>query len=160
MPSQTSSLVARLLWIFPALLLLLTINQAMVAYDIHRTLEEGTPAVAEVMEYYKTDRVDVTYGHVKLRVPLDDTRIIEQVYPLPISLLPQVEGRETVDVLVLPGADQEVVIEAIARPQWRMAAINAAMSFVGLVLLSFGVFSWNRYLQRKGDPAERAQPAV
>lgn len=145
------------MWVLPALLLVLMVNQAKVAYDIHRTLVDGTPAVAEVVEYYKTGRVDVTYGYVRLRVPVNG-EVTEHTLPLPISLLPQVEGRETVDVLVLPGQAQEVVVEAIARPQWRLAASNAGMSFIGLVMLTAGVFAWNRYLTRKGDPADRTEP--
>ena len=157
MASKTSRLTARLLWLVPLLLVVLTINQAKVAYDLHWTLASGTPAVAEVLEVHKTNRVDVTFGSVRLRVPVAG-QTVERTFPLPISLLPQVEDRETVDVIVLPGAAQEVVVAAIARPQWRMAASNAAMSFIGLVLATLGVFAWNRYLARKGDPADQAVP--
>lgn len=158
--ARTSHLVARLMWLVPGLLLLLALNQTKVAFDLHRTLAEGTPAVAEVLEYDKTERADVTFSYVRLRVPLGEHRAIERTLPLPLSLMPQVEDRETVNVLVLPGAAQEVVVAAIARPQWRMAAINAAMSFVGFLMLGAGVFAWNRYLARKGDPAERTAHAL
>ncbi len=153
MASRTLIIVARLLWLAPALLLLLSINQIKVAYDLHHTLAEGTPAIAEVLAYGKVDRADVTFAFARLRVPIDDQHVIERELPLPLSLIPQVEGRETVNVLVLPGAAQEVVIEAIARPQWRMAAINAAMSFGAFLIFFFGVLAWNRYLTRRGDPA-------
>ena len=149
------------MWLAPALLVVLMLNQAKAAYDLHWTLVQGRPAVAEVVEYHKTNRADVTFAYVSLRVPLEAGRVVERKLPLPLSLLPQVEDRKTVDVLGLPGAAQEVVVEAIARPQWRMAALNAVMSLVALVMAVIGVRAWNRYLARKGDPGEvAAAPAV
>lgn len=145
------------MWLLPALLVLLTISQVKAALDLQRTLAEGTPAVAEVVDRYQTDRVDVTYAQIQLRITMPEGEVVERTLPLPISLLPLVEGKDTVDVRVMEGAAQEVVIADIARPQWRMAAINAGVSLLGLVMLTIGVFAWNRYLARKGDPADRTE---
>ena len=157
MPTAASRLVARLLWIAPLLLLYLTINQAMVAIDLKETWEQGTPAVAEVLEVETSNRVDVTYDYVSLRVTLDDGRVIEQErLSLPHTMAPLMEDRETLNVRVLPGADQPIVIAELGRAQWRLAAIQAVMAFVGFLLFGAGVFWWNRYLHRRGDPARRA----
>ncbi len=155
MALNRSVLVARLLWIFPALLLFLTINQGMVAFDLRQTLTEGSPASAEVLAIERTDRVDVTMASARLRVPLPGGEVVERELPLPITFAQDLEGSDTLDVRVSPGADQEIVIAELGRAQWRLAAINSAMSLIGLVLLSIGVFAWNRYLKRKGDPAAR-----
>lgn len=154
MPTLRSRFVARLLWIFPAILLFLTINQIKVALDVRETLNRGVPRTAEVVEIYKTNRVDVTYGYVQLRVPTDGG-VIERRLSMSISLLPELAGKDSVEVRLLAGEDQEIVVTAVARTQWRMAAINSAMSFVGLILLTIGVGAWNRYLRREGDPADR-----
>lgn len=151
-------LVAGLLWIFPAILLFLTVNQTKVALDLRDTLARGVPATAEVVEIYQTNRVDVTYGYVRLRVPTDDG-MMERRLSMSVSLLPALEGQDSLDVRLLPGEDQDIVITAIARPQWQMAAINGGISFVGLILATIGVLAWNRYLRRKGDPAERVEPS-
>lgn len=160
MALNRSVLVARLLWIFPAILLFLTINQANVAIDLRQTLDGGTAAEAEVLEIAKTDRVDVTMASARLRVPLPDGRVVERELTMPITFAQDLEGSETLDVRVSPGADQEIVIAEVGRAQWRLAAINSAMSFIGFVLLTVGVFAWNRYLKRKGDPAARAPSAA
>lgn len=160
MSTRRSLLTARLLWIFPGILLFLTINQVKVALDVRQTLEQGRPATAEVVEVYKTNRVDVTYSHVKLRVALAPGDTLERLFPLPLTLMQPLEGKDSLDVRIIPGEAQDIVITEIARPQWRMAAINAAMSFVGLVLLTVGVFAWNRYLKRRGDPAEARREPV
>lgn len=159
MPAHRTWYVARLLWAVPALLLFLTINQIDVARDIQRTLEEGTPAVARIIGFESSDRVDVTLDVVSLSVELPDGQVLEKRrMALPHAVAPLLEGKEELDVRVLPGSDQEIVIttaenQSIGRAQARIAAINAAMAFVGMVLAGFGVFAWNRYLARKGDPA-------
>jgi hypothetical protein len=158
-PKRRGSLIARLLWIFPAVLLFLTINQIKVASDIRETLALGEPAKAEVLEIYMTNRVDVTYGYVRMRIPTDRGDVVRQL-SMSISLLHAIDGKDSLDVRLLPGEDMEVVITEVARPQWRMAAINAGISFIGLILLTFGVWSWNRYLMRIGDPAEGAPSSL
>ena len=165
MASKRIRIIARLMWVLPALLLLLAINQAKVARDVRHTLEAGLPATAEITNVQKENRVDVTYDYVDLRVVLEDGRVLtKETLSLPHSLFPLIENQETVEVRVLPGAAQEIVIAStggpearlVARPQWRLAAINAAMSFIGFVIFAAGVFAWNRYLGRRGDPAERS----
>jgi hypothetical protein len=155
--NKRSFFIARSLWIFPAILLVLTVNQVDVATDLHRTLTEGRPAVAEIFGYESSGRVDITYDFVNLRVRLEDGTVIErEQMSLPHVFAPELEGRQTVDVRVLPGADQPIVIEALGQAHWRIAATNAAMSAIGFILLSIAVFAWNRYLRRKGDPAYRS----
>lgn len=158
MPRRHGSLIARLLWIFPAILLFLTINQMMVARDVRETLTHGVPARAEVVEIFSSNRADVTYGYIRLRIPTGGG-VRERRLSMPLSLLNAMEGADSLDVRLLPGAgdDVDVVIADVARPQWRIAAINAGISFFGLILVTVGVWAWNRYLTRKGDPAGRSR---
>lgn len=156
--SRTSLWMARLLWFVPALMLFLAVNQAKVAYDLRKTLRDGMPAIAEVTEYERVDRKDVTNAELSLRVRLPDgTEIVHEKMALPYTLSFMVE-QDSLEVRVLPGADQEIVITSIAATQSRIAAINAAISLVGFLLFGAGVLWWNRYLRKKGDPALRAQP--
>jgi hypothetical protein len=151
-----SRLITRLLWIIPLLLLVLTIQQAKVAIDLRATLQEGTPATAEILELEISNRVDVTYDWVSLRVTMPDGRVFEQEQmSLPHTLAPELEGKQQVDVRVRPDAPQPVAITQFARAQWRIAAIQSVMAFVGALLMGGGVFWWTRYLRRQGDPAER-----
>lgn len=154
MPSKLSVFIARALWIFPAILLVLTINQIDVSSDLRLTFTEGQLATAEIVGFETSNRADVTFDYVSLRVPLADGTVLQQErMALPHSFAPRLAGMETVEVRVLPGADQPIVLAALGRAHWRMAAINASMCAVGFFLLSIAVFAWNRYLKRKGDPA-------
>lgn len=149
-------LAARALWIVPAFLLLLVPHQAKVAYDLRQTLERGLPATAQVIEVHQENRVDVTYDWISLRVALPDGRVLERErMSVPHTLITPLEDRETVEVRVVPGADQEIVIAEIAATQWRIAAANAAMSGIAALIFGACVFAWNRYLKREGDPSLR-----
>ncbi|PEN14100.1 hypothetical protein CRI94_08130 [Longibacter salinarum] len=149
-------LVARGAWIVPLFFFVIALHQSKTAVDLQATLERGTPATAEVLEVHEENRVDVTYDWISIRVPLDDGRVItKEELALPHSLIPLVADKETIDVRVNPGANQEVVITSIVNTQWRIAAMNAGIAFVAALLFGGGVWYWNRSLKEEGDPAER-----
>ena len=153
---RTSLIVARLLWIFPLVLLYLAVNQGIVARDLQETFETGVQAKAEITELEISNRVDVTLDWVSLVVHNEDGSVqsYDQI-PLPHTLAPLLEERDEVAVRLRPGTAQPLVIERIARAQWRMAAIQALIAFFGALLFGAGVFWWNRMLKRQGDPAYR-----
>lgn len=156
MAANVSHIVARVAWILPIFFAGLFVHQAQVAYHLHQTLTEGQPAEAQVLEVHRENRVDVTYDYVNLRVELPDGPVItKEKMSVPHSLIPMLEGQETAEVRVRPGASQEVVITEIGPTQWRIAAMNAAMAFGAALVFGIGVFFWNRYLQREGEPSER-----
>ena len=151
--SNRALLVARLLWVFPGLLLLLTVNQILVVGDLRDTLRDGHVVAVEVLAIETVDRADVTMASVRLRVPMPNGSTTERVLPLPITFVRALEGSDSLRVFVAEGAERDVVIEDIGRAQWRLAAINAGISLTGCMLLAWGLFAWNRYLVRRGDPA-------
>lgn len=153
MPASRSLVVARLLWIVPIVLFALAAYQADVAMDLRSTLLHGKPATATVTDFEFSDRVDVSYDYVSLAVEIDGQRIVHERMSLPHSFAPLVRGYEEIEVLVQPGADQEIVIRDLGRAHYRIAAINAAMALVLALMLGAGVGAWNRFLHRKGDPA-------
>ena len=139
----------------PAILFFLCLNQAKVAVDIKHTLENGASAIANVIDVRVNDRVDIPFGYVSLQVPLEDgTDLVQEKMALPYTLLPHVQYEETLDVHVLVGASQQIVIARIASTQWKMAALQSAMCLVGFIMSGVGVYLWNRLLRKKGDPAE------
>lgn len=153
--------IARLLWVAPGLLFALALYLGWAAYQMYRTWQEGIPAVAEITALEISGRVDVTYDYVNLRIRMPDGRVVERKQlSLPHTLAPLLRGRDSVAVRVWPDHPERVVIEELARPQWRMALIQAVMSLVGGVLFAVGVAWWNRLLRRQGDPAWRAPEAL
>ncbi len=152
--SKSSRFVARILWASPIFLLALGIYQINVARQVRLTLDEGEEATAEVIEYKRVDRQDITFAEVSLRVRMKDgTTFLREKMSLPYSLSFRIKDERELSVRVMPGASQEVVIAEIAATQSRIAWMNAAISLVGCLLLAIAVFAWNRFLDRKGDPA-------
>ncbi len=156
MASNLPRIVARLFWLIPVFLGLLAAHQVNTALDLRHTMRHGELVTAEVLEVHQENRVDITYDYVSLRVPLAGGRVLtREKLSLPHTLITQMVGKETVDVRVLPGADQEIVIAELGPTQWRIAAINALISGLAALCFAIGVFAWNRYLRRKGDPARQ-----
>lgn len=156
--------IARLAWILPLLLLGLSLHQAKVAYDLHRTKTTGQEATAEVLNIHKDNRTDVTYDYISIRVPLTDgTTITRKKLSLPHGLVPILEGKKQLKVRVDPGGPRGIVImepvqsTPVVDTQIRIAGINGLMSFGAALLFGFGVWFWNRSLRRAGDPAERGR---
>lgn len=147
---MSSHLIARVAWVIPALLLALAIHQVSTAVNLARTLDNGEQAMAEVTRYERSDRKDVTHVELDLRVRLADGTVFERErLALPYSIGHRVEA-DSLEVTVLPGSGQEVVITQIGRTQVRIAWSNAAMSFIIFLMAFVGVFSWNRWLAKKG----------
>jgi len=151
-------LVARLMWVLPALLFFLTLHQGLVAYDLRATYLDGEAATAEVLEMQTTNRVDVTLDAVTLQVTREDgTTQVWRNLSIPHSLKDRVEDQAELDVLIRPGARQEVVMTALMPAHWLIAGGQAGMAFIGAVLLFWGVFAWNKYLVEEGDPADASE---
>jgi len=154
--TDTVRLIARLLWVLPAILAFLVIHQIMVGLDIRETVRTGEPATAEVIEFDTTERSEITYAYVTLRVRMADGReFVRERMSLPQTLIGDVRYAEELDVIVRPGADQEVVIQSIGETHWKVALGNALMSLFGFIMLTVGVYAWNRYLSRSGDPGRQ-----
>lgn len=154
--------VAQLAWIVPLFFLGLSFHQGKVAYDLYETKTQGAPATADVREIHVDNRKDVTYDYVSLQVEMaDGTTLSREKMSLPHGLVPVLEGKETLDVRVLPGGAREIAITEqiestpVVDTQIRIAGLNGLMSFGAALLFGIGVWFWNRSLRRSGDPSAR-----
>ncbi len=155
------------MWLAPLLLVLYGLYLLKAPFDYRRTLVDGMPLQAEIVELHTDNRVDVSFDYVSLAVTLPGgERLVQERMPLPHSLAPLLEGRETVPVRVLPGSPKPVVIVsdggavALGRPLWRLSAISGVMCLFTALMFGIAIFQWNRYLARNGDPADREVEAV
>lgn len=147
--SSSSVRVARLAWLLPGILFLLTTHQVKTSIDLSTTRSNGEMVWADVARYERSDRKDVTMVELDLMVHMPDGSIFERDnLALPYSIGHRVES-DSLQVYVLPGAAQEVVIADIARTQVLIAASNAVMAFIATLMAFWGVFAWNRWLARQ-----------
>ncbi|MFN3597477.1 MAG: hypothetical protein ACK41D_09440 [Rubricoccaceae bacterium] len=156
----STPLVARLLWLAPALMLVISVALVRAGGEQREIAESGTTVEAEVLDVYVRERSEITRGDVQLRfTPPGADAPVERRFELPLAFLKDLEQREgeTIPVLVRPGDDQ-IVLGQYSRVQWVMTYSFAAMAFVAALGLSLLVAAWNRYLARKGDPATSVRP--
>lgn len=176
-PSHAVSWTARLLWLAPLLLLVYGLFLLKAPLDLNRTLREGTPVTAHVLHVETSGRQDVTYDYVDLAYRLPGSAAVDTVrnLSLPHTVAPLLVGTDSLPIRVLPGAPQPVVVEQaivierfgvdeaeretrtipVVRTQINIAGLSAVVCLVSAVLLALGVWWWNRYLARHGDPADR-----
>jgi len=146
---MTSRTVARVAWVIPAVIFLLSAHQVWTAISLRATLDEGEATWAEVTRYERSDRKDVTQVELDLLIHRADGSTFEHNrLALPYSIGHRVES-DTLNVTILEGSSQEVVITDIGRTQVRIAWSNAAMSFIAFLMAFVGVFSWNRFQARR-----------
>ena len=155
-------IIARLAWILPVLFLGLAIHQGKVTYDLRATKTQGVEATARVQTVHASNRTQVTYDYVSIRVPMPDGAVMtRERLSLPHGIVPALKGKETLAVRVVPGANRSVVVTEpikstpVVDTQIRIAGINALMSLGAALLFGLGIWFWNRSLRREGDPAER-----
>ena len=142
-------IIATIFWVVPILLMCLAVNQVFVAGQLRDTWNHGLPAVAQVEKFESTNRADVTYGYINLRVMLPDgTMIQREKMSLPQSLWSRIKGQDSLQVHVRPGESQEIVIDELMPAHWLIAASQTGISFLGALLSGVLAFFWNRSLRR------------
>src|SRR5690625_5485579 len=88
----------------------------MVGLDIRETVRTGEPATAEVIEFDTTERSEITYAYVTLRVRMADGReFVRERMSLPQTLIGDVRYAEELDVIVRPGRSEEHTSELQSR---------------------------------------------
>ena len=142
--------IARILWIVPAMLLFLAVNQVKVAWDLKSTWDSGQSAIAEVLSFESSNRADVTYGYLDLRVELATGQVItREKMSLPQVMWTRVQGRDSLAVRVSPEAAQPIVIDRLMPGHWLIAAAQVGISLAGAILFVVGLLAWNVQLRRK-----------
>ncbi len=152
----SNPIVARLLWVLPALLLGIAVYLLWAGAEQREAATVGVPVEAEVLGIETRERAEITIGQVVLRyVPPGETEAIERNIELPLTLLKSIEAREleTVTIRAVPGQDQ-IVLDPYKRSQWILSFSFAAMALIGALGLSVMVRGWNRFLSEHGDPSE------
>ena len=154
--------IARAAWLVPVLMAVLSLHQGKVAYDLHTTKTQGTTATAEVQTVHASNRTQVTYDYVSLRVPMPDgSTLTRERLSLPHGIVPALKGRETLQVRVMSGGCRcsvgtgAINSTQVVDTQIRVAGIDGLVSFGAALLFGVVIWVWNRRLRRDGDRAER-----
>ena len=163
-----SRLFARLLWLAPALMLVISVLLVRAGFEQRAVATTGTAVEADVTGLTLRERSEITRGEVRLRYRLpgaaDSTSATAE---MPLVLLKEIEADLAeagdaglqIPIRVLEGSDQ-IILGRHARGQWVLTFAFAGMALIGGVGLVFLVGGWNRLLARDGDPGARVAPAA
>lgn len=147
--------IARMLWVLPLLMFVISAALLRAGMVQREVAETGALVQAEILEVYTRERSEITRGHAHLRYTLPgEAAPVERLVEMPLTFLKAMEERaqQEIALLVLPERDQ-VVLADHARGQWILTLSYAAMALMGALGLVWMVGAWNRYLDRYGDPA-------
>lgn len=157
----SNPIAAKLLWVLPILLFVISVGLIRAGMEQRETAELGVPVDADVTAIEVRERSEITHGMVRLRyLPPAQADSVERWVELPLSLMKDIEQQYEADsTLSLPvrvsDSNDQIILRAYSRAQWVLTFAFAAMAFVGGVGMSVLVGGWNRFLTREGDPADR-----
>ncbi len=138
--------VIRILWCMPVVLIVLGINQVMVACSLKSTWEEGYETVAVVTEFAQSNRADVNFGYVSLKIPLEGGgELVKEGLSLPYTLLARLAGSDSLEVRVRPGASQDVAIVYLMPTHWHIVLAQIGICILGTVFFFGGILAVRRW---------------
>ncbi len=148
--------VALALWVFPLLLLGISIALLVAGLEQRQVAESGETVTAEILAIETQERSEISRGHVTLRfTPTGSSQSVTRDVELPMTFIKDLEldpDRREVEIRVI-GERGQVVLEPRLRAQWILTLSFAGMALMGAIGFGWMVAAWNRYLSRHGDPA-------
>ena len=158
---------AKALWLAPLLLAVIAVATARAGLEQRGVDARGELVQAEVTGLELRERSEITRGEVRLRyTPPGADAPVERAVELPIILLKEIEvdyltldEGETLPIpIVVSDESDQIVLGAHRRGTWLLTLSLAGMAVIGAVVSAVMVGSWNRFLAREGDPADRLGP--
>ncbi len=153
----SNPVVARLLWVLPLLMFLISGALLRAGLGQKNAVDFGEAIEARIDSLDIRERAEITHGAVYLSYTLPDGTIVErQPVEMQLVFIKQLEGQEgeTIQIRVDEESGQ-IVQEEHGRAQWILTLSFAAMALVGALGLVWMVAGWNRFLKREGDPGLR-----
>ena len=159
-----SPVFARLLWVLPLIMVVITVATTRAGLEQRAVWQSGDTVEAEVMGLNLRERSEITTGQVGLRyTPPGAASPVERQVELPIILLKEIEADlllvpegETMTLPIMTSADSDqIVVGTHPRGTWLLTFSLAGMAAIGALVSALLVGGWNRFLAREGDPALR-----
>lgn len=151
----SNPLVARMLWLLPLLMFVISGALLQAGLGQKNAAEFGEVIDARIDSLDVRERAEVTHAAVHLTYTTPNGTMVER-RPVEMQLvfIKQLEGREgeTIQIRVDEESGQ-IVREEHRRAQWILTMSFATMALMGGLGLVWMVGAWNRFLKREGDPA-------
>lgn len=156
----SNPVVARLLWLLPLLMLLISGALLRAGVGQKNAADYGEIIEARIDSLDVRERAEITHAAVYLSYTAPNGTVVNrQPVEMQLVFIKQLEGREgeTIQIRVDEESGQ-IVGEEHSRAQWILTLSFSAMALSGALGLAWMVASWNRFLGNEGDPALRTNP--
>lgn len=141
--------LTHLVWLIPAALLGLLIQQASVYYGITKTYEQGEVHTANITDFRIKQIAAQTNGYVDLQFIDSDGNNVQERLSLHAQHASRLIGSNSVDIRYRPGTTYDIVMINTFEYHRKTVLINiAVIVFSILVMISISIFG-SRYAIRK-----------
>lgn len=143
-----------LIWILPAYMLFISVQQAMVYKSSIDTYENGTTYLAQVTDFEIKQIAAQSNGYVNIRFEIDDGTTIDRRLSLSIQMAQQILESPTIPVRYREGAFTDIVMMPTFYLQKSTSLFNMCIAIVGLLatlLVAYLVHRYARGKLRDGD---------
>ncbi|MEX2640999.1 MAG: hypothetical protein WD266_09945 [Balneolales bacterium] len=147
-----------LLWLLPAALLGLGIQQTLVYYGLQNTLANGQEYQAEVIDVQLKHMSAQSNGMIVLRFHPDGREPVVRKLSVPLQNAGKLMESETLGIRYLSGSYQPVVILSTIWFHTRMVLVNIGVIFLSFLITAPASFLAHRYAERLRKKIIQVEP--
>ncbi len=141
--------LTHLVWLIPAALLVLMIQQGAVYYGINKTFEQGEVHTANITDFRIKQIAAQTNGYVDLQFIDNSGNDVRERLSLHAQHASRLIGSNEVDIRYMPGSTYDIVMIDTFDYHRKTVLINIAVVFFSLVVLTGVSIFGSRYAIRK-----------
>ena len=138
-----------LLWLAPAYLLFIFIQQIAVYNGATTTFEEGESYISEVIDFDVKQIAAQSNGYVIIRFQPNNSEVIERKLSLSIQMAQQILNASSLPVRYLEGNYPEIVLVPIYELQKGIAFSNSFVAATGLLIVLVIAFFATRFANKR-----------
>jgi hypothetical protein len=138
-----------LIWLLPAYLLFIMVQQAMVHQNTIKTYEEGVSIAADVLDFDIKQIAAQSNGYVVLEFTDPDGEVQERKLSLSVQMAQKIIDTGVIPIRYLEGSFQEVVMIPTYELQKETSLSNLGIAAIGFLILTFVSFLATRFANKQ-----------
>ncbi len=138
-----------LIWLLPAYLLFLIIQQGFVYTGTIDTYENGQSIAADVLDFDIKQIAAQSNGYVVITFPDPDGKIQERKLSLSVQMAQRIIDTAVIPIRYKADSFQDIVMIPTYELQKSTSLINMVVAFIGCLALIFASFLASRYATKK-----------
>ncbi len=144
-----------LLWLLPAYMLFIIIQQGFVYTGTIDTYENGQSIAADVLDFDIKQIAAQSNGYVVIQFPTPDGEMQERKLSLSVQMAQRIIDTAVIPIRYKADSFQDIVMIPTYELQKSTSLVNMVIAFIGSIALIFASFLASRYASKKikeGEP--------